>query len=160
MRKKLGLPYYPSVRAIDSTGRERNLLDDRFCGPAQQNGCDMTRNIPQPICCIGPQKVYSRSDIISSLSPLPRYVSLHLPFLSLGFHNSVLLISGARWERTQFWSSKLAVIVELYDKPTLMVKVCPVFRVGYADICIFHDHFPLLFPVFFLFMEIFKQWDG
>lgn len=27
--------------------------------------------------------------------------------------------------RTQFCSSKLAVIVELYDKPTLMVKACP-----------------------------------
>lgn len=28
-------------------------------GQAHQNGCDMTRNIPQPIWCIGPQKVFS-----------------------------------------------------------------------------------------------------
>lgn len=44
-----------SIQAIQEEIVE-NLHDDRFCGPHHQNGCDMTRNIPQPIWCIGPQK--------------------------------------------------------------------------------------------------------
>lgn len=144
---------------IDSTGTyidggKRNLLDDRFCGPAHQNGCDMTRNIPQPIWCIGPQKVCPRSRYSNGAPPTCRLSPLHIAFLTphvsprrfpsvLSFdfpHFFVagLLITGERWKRTQFWSSKLAVIVELYDKPTLMVKVCPVFCQD-AGICVFQE---------------------
>lgn len=71
------------------------------------------------------------------------------PVLSLDFLIfSVFLITGKRWKRTQFWSSKLAVIVELYDKPTLMVKVCPVFRQN-ADICVSHECLTLFLPSIF-----------
>lgn len=67
---------------IDSTGTyidggKRNLLDDRFCGPAHQNGCDMTRNIPQPIWCIGPQKVYPRSRYSNGAPPTCRLSPVH-----------------------------------------------------------------------------------
>lgn len=72
---------------------------------------------------------------------------------------SVLLITEARWNQTQFWSSKLAVIVELYDKPTLMVKVCPVFRQD-AGARVFHEEKTnaLSSLFFFFFMKIFNRW--
>lgn len=50
--------------------------------------------------------------------------SLRLP-LSLPLTLRFVLKHTTRWNRTQFCSSKLAVIVYLYDKPTLMVKACP-----------------------------------
>lgn len=148
----------------------------------------MTRNIPQPIWCIGPQKVFSfrwlcsgttfvfhrlSLSLFMSIFSLPlsfslssyvcssladrsfssslnsardtndafsfpfslvvsaNYFYVSLPFLrpffgfplALSFFDFLRRI--VRRGRTQFCSSKLAVIVELYDKPTLMVKACP-----------------------------------
>jgi len=68
-------------------------------------------------------------------------------WFSLFFASSPSIIE-ARWKRTQFWSSKLAVIVELYDKPTLMVKVCPVFRQD-AGTWVLHVPFAIIYPLFF-----------
>lgn len=157
---------------IDSTGiyvdgGKRNLLDDQFCGPAHQNGCDMTRNIPQPIWCIGPQKVYPRLWCFDAMALLRHVSCLSIVFLAFPscsvtrfslFFASVLLITVGRWKRTQFWSSKLAVIVELYDKPTLMVKVCPIFRQD-VGICVFHECSTLLSPPFFSFSIFFIYWN-
>lgn len=59
------------------------------------------------------------------------YFYVSLPFLRpffgfpLALSFSDFLRRIVRRGRTQFCSSKLAVIVELYDKPTLMVKACP-----------------------------------
>lgn len=53
-------------------------------------------------------------------SPLLAFPSPFPFFRSFDFLRRIV-----RRGRTQFCSSKLAVIVELYNKPTLMVKACP-----------------------------------
>lgn len=66
-----------------------------------------------------------------SLVVSANYFYVSLPFLRpffgfpLALSFSDFLRRIVRRGRTQFCSSKLAVIVELYDKPTLMVKACP-----------------------------------
>lgn len=112
-------------------------------GQAHQNGCDMTRNIPQPIWCIGPQKVMyatassnSSGDYSSgSASSSPLYSSAaSYPcdprlILSLNFHDSVLLVvwNTLRTDTILFIKAGCDSR-ELYDKPTLMVKACPASR--------------------------------
>ena len=63
----------------------RSLTIDS-AGQAHQNGCDMTRNIPQPIWCIGPQKVFSFRCCILDTT----FLSLSLSF-SLSLSRSLSL---------------------------------------------------------------------
>lgn len=110
-------------------------------GQAHQNGCDMTRNIPQPIWCIGPQKLYTfprrpdksemrffsisacyaraatRCISYFSFDSLTTLRSFRFFFFLITLRTDTILFIKAGCDSR-----------ELYDKPTLMVKVCPVSR--------------------------------
>lgn len=112
----------------------------------------MTRNIPQPIWCIGPQKVR-----------VPRGFDVFL----LRFRACPDDVSDVTWfSRLRSFNRRSALRTdtilfikagcdshELYDKPTLMVKACPASRQD-ASICVFRERCLGRF----LFIEISERW--
>lgn len=134
-------------------------------GQAHQNGCDMTRNIPQPIWCIGPQKVCKLSQSWGLLVSLFLFFAVQFLPCALSFYHSRLSRLRSFSHRSTLRTDTILFIKagcdsrELYDKPTLMVKACPAFRQD-ARVCVFHEHVShaALFGHHFLLIEIFKRW--
>lgn len=159
--------------------RRFNILGSIFstidsAGQAHQNGCDMTRNIPQPIWCIGPQKLYTflrrpgESDVRFFFS-CTRYT--HAPYaLHLFFYYSILTTLHSFHFFLSFLTTLRTDTIlfikagcdsrQLYDKPTLMVKVCPVSRQDAVVLASFSTNISCWLPVCHVYRNLRAQGRG